>query len=678
MIDNLKIRHKLIISYLAFTVIAIGAVYVLLRTSQAEPIANTVWVSLLVISVGLLSLAGGLAVVLSNNFTQPLKRLDNTIGEIRQGDLSVRVPIDRQDELGNIGQSLNEMTTTLQEVSAQQEESVQTRIRALEASDRITRGMLVIKDEVTLLNYVVECLQSEFGFDYVQIYLVEAESGDLVLAKGGGKVGEQLQALNHRLSEGQGIVGTVASTNDPFWSNDVQQSLNFVENAYLPDIRSELAVPLRREEGVAGVLDIQSKDVNRFTEGTIGLMQSLANQVAILLEKIALIQEMEKKVQEVGRLNSRLTRSSWAEVAETAKHSAYRYIRGEEQSALPTTKAGWYETMKRAELLKELVTSAKQDNIQTVPEVELAVPLMLRGEVIGTIGVKKQNANYWSQEEKEVIEAVANQTSLALENARLSEEQERQIEELQEVDRLKGEFLTSMSHELRTPLNSIIGFADILLQGIDGPLTDHALTDVTAIHNSGKHLLSLINDLLDLSKIEAGRMELAREPLSLADTFGEVASATAALFAKKPVELVIDVPGDMPPVWADPLRISQILINLVGNGEKFTEEGQVTMRAVRSNINHDLVEISVSDTGIGIPEDKFDLIFQHFRQVDGRTNRKFTGTGMGLAIAKQLTEIHGGEMWLESSPGEGSTFFFTVPVATEAIMAQPQEEAVLA
>jgi signal transduction histidine kinase len=255
-----------------------------------------------------------------------------------------------------------------------------------------------------------------------------------------------------------------------------------------------------------------------------------------------------------------------------------------------------------------------------------------------------------------------------LENARLSQEQERTIVQLQEVDRLKSEFLTSMSHELRTPLNSIIGFADIILQGIDGPLTEHALTDITAIHNSGKHLLNLINDLLDLSKIEAGRMELARVPLSIPDLFSEVAATASSLLTKKPVDLVFDLPDEAPPIWADPLRISQILLNLVSNAIKFTEEGTVTMAA--KPIEGNLMQVSVTDTGIGIPDDKFDLVFEHFRQVDSRTNRKFQGTGMGLAIARQLAELHGGRMWLESAVGEGTTFYFSIPIATKEQLAE--------
>jgi signal transduction histidine kinase len=219
-----------------------------------------------------------------------------------------------------------------------------------------------------------------------------------------------------------------------------------------------------------------------------------------------------------------------------------------------------------------------------------------------------------------------------------------------------------MTHELRPPLNSIIGFADILLQGIDGPLNEQATTDITAIHNSGKHLLALINDILDLSKIEAGRMELACSPLSIDHTFNDVAASVSSLLTKKPVDLKIALSDEMPAIWADSLRLRQILINLVSNAIKFTEEGFVTMKAELLD-EQNMLQISVSDTGIGIPEDKFNLVFEHFRQVDARTNRKYQGTGMGLAIARQLAELHGGRMWLDSTLGQGTTFYFTIPLA---------------
>jgi signal transduction histidine kinase len=304
---------------------------------------------------------------------------------------------------------------------------------------------------------------------------------------------------------------------------------------------------------------------------------------------------------------------------------------------------------------------------------ELAVPLVLRGEVIGVLGVKREEFPDWADEEVAAIEAVANQVSLALENARLSTEQDKTIVQLKDIDRLKSEFLTSMSHELRTPLNSIIGFADVLLQGIDGDLNDMAMNDIQLIHNSGKHLLALINDILDLSKIEAGKMELVREAVDIKDVTSAVLASSTSLVKDKPVEILIDVPDMLPPVYADKLRLNQILLNLVSNAAKFTHEGAITIRA-RININRpDSMIISVIDTGIGIPANKLITIFERFRQADSGTTRKYGGTGLGLAICRQLVELHGGLLNVRSEEGTGSEFFFVIPLALASPISFPHQ-----
>ena len=560
----------------------------------------------------------------------------------------------------------DEANRELTAIRATLEEQVAARTRNLEFSVALSQQLMAVQQLDELLGQAVDRIQEEFKLYHTHIYLIDEETGDLVMAQGFGEVGEQLKVQGHRLAAGEGIVGTVASTGEHFLSNDVSDLLNFVRNPLLQQTKSELAVPLLKGEQVMGVLDIQSEQINYFGATDVATLQAIANQVAAAIDNLRLLEESQQAVQEVQRLNRRLVHEGWEDAAKELKHNTYRFIGGDRVLIQPATEMEVGVTsLKEASAQKRLITKVVGNG---KPAAEISVPLMLRGEVIGVMGIKRETTTNWSNEERDVVQSVANQTALALENARLSQEQERTIVQLQEVDKLKSEFLTSMSHELRTPLNSIIGFADILLQGIDGPLTEHALTDITAIHNSGKHLLNLINDLLDLSKIEAGRMELARAALSIPDLFSEVAATASSLLTKKPVDLVFDLPDESPHIWADPLRISQILLNLVSNAIKFTEEGTVTMAA--RPVENNLVQLSVTDTGIGIPEDKFELVFEHFRQVDSRTNRKFQGTGMGLAIARQLAELHGGSMWLDSTVGQGTTFFFTIPIATEDQVAE--------
>jgi signal transduction histidine kinase len=265
-------------------------------------------------------------------------------------------------------------------------------------------------------------------------------------------------------------------------------------------------------------------------------------------------------------------------------------------------------------------------------------------------------------EDVRIQSSLASQVAVALQNAGRYQEQLQTAEKLREVDRLKSEFLASMSHELRTPLNSIIGFADVLLEGLDGELTPRMEEDVTLIRNSGQHLRNLIGDILDMSKIEAGKMELNFEQLDPAAMVHEV-MANAAKFAKTydkdHLELELDIAEGLPKIEADRTRLIQVLYNLVSNAIKFTSEGSVTV-SLRQEV--DALRVAVRDTGIGIDPAHADLVFEQFRQVDGSMTRKSGGTGLGLPITRHLVEMHGGDIWLESAPGEGTTFHVRLPI----------------
>lgn len=245
---------------------------------------------------------------------------------------------------------------------------------------------------------------------------------------------------------------------------------------------------------------------------------------------------------------------------------------------------------------------------------------------------------------------------------------EEALERATESDRLKSEFLANMSHELRTPLNSIIGFSRVILKGIDGPITDLQRTDLTAIYNSGIHLLSLINDILDLSKIEAGRLELNKEAVDLGPVVKGVLDTCAPLVQDKPVLLQDKVPTDLSQVYADPTRVRQIILNLVSNAIKFTDRGSVTVGARQEGAD---VIVSINDTGVGIDPKNIEAVFEPFRQVARKMERRTAGTGLGLAISQRFVEMHGGRIWVESEPGQGSTFFFTLPIIGAAMDTEP-------
>jgi signal transduction histidine kinase len=232
-----------------------------------------------------------------------------------------------------------------------------------------------------------------------------------------------------------------------------------------------------------------------------------------------------------------------------------------------------------------------------------------------------------------------------------------------------------MSHELRTPLNSILGFSDVMLEELDGPLTENMNNDLRLIQKNGQHLLHLINDVLDMAKIESGKMNLHPEKFTLHSVFEEVTSITSTLASEKNTALYVEEDSDQElEVFADNTRIRQVMINLVNNAIKFTTDGRITMHV--SLLDDARALIAVKDTGIGIPPDKLEAIFEEFSQVDTSTTRKVGGTGLGLPISRKLIDMHGGRLWAESTgiDGEGSTFFVELPLEARITEVVEQQE----
>lgn len=291
---------------------------------------------------------------------------------------------------------------------------------------------------------------------------------------------------------------------------------------------------------------------------------------------------------------------------------------------------------------------------------EMALPIMVGDSLLGVFDLQADETDYFTVEQMQIQKTLAAQIAVAVQNAFLYAEQVEASAKLREVDQLKSEFLASMSHELRTPLNSIIGFADIILEGIDGELNERMEEDVKLIRGSGAHLRDLIGDILDMSKIEAGRMELRYEDLDVRQLGNDVLATAGPLAKEKSLSLRLNVADDVTLIEADRTRLRQILLNIMGNAIKFTQEGSVTLGMRNSE---DKLLFSIRDTGIGIKPESISVVFEQFRQVDGSLNRKVGGTGLGMPITKNLVELHGGKIWVDSVFGQGSTFWFTIPRA---------------
>jgi len=399
-----------------------------------------------------------------------------------------------------------------------------------------------------------------------------------------------------------------------------------------------------------GALYLKTDPTRPLTDADKHLVSAVADQVAQQVENLRLLADASRARAEAEDAIRRLTRSNWESFTADRDESDLAFV---------------YDSMQ--------VTPLKESSMPQ--NIVLTQPLMVRGEAVGQLAVAGSKSV--SPEAAQLAASIAAQTSIHLETLRLSEELQKRARELQELDRLKSAFLANMSHELRTPLNSILGFTDVMLEGLDGELTDYMDNDLRLIQKNGQHLLHLINDVLDMAKIESGKMNLHPEKFKVHSVLDEVTSITSALASEKNIALFIDEDSDRElEIFADNTRLRQVMINLVNNSIKFTEKGKIAIRV--SQLDGGRALITVKDTGIGIPPDKLEAVFQEFTQVDTSTTRKVGGTGLGLPISRKLVEMHGGRLWAESSgvEGEGSTFHVELPLEariTEVIEKQEKK-----
>ena len=296
----------------------------------------------------------------------------------------------------------------------------------------------------------------------------------------------------------------------------------------------------------------------------------------------------------------------------------------------------------------------------------LAVPLLRDGTPIGAITIMRLQKDAFTPREIDMVKTFADQAVIAIENVRLFKELQARTLELENASKHKSQFLANMSHELRTPLNAILGYAELIVDKIYGGVPAPIVEVLERVQKSWRHLLGLINDVLDLSKIEAGQIDLSVSSFTFQDIASSVHSATESLASEKGLALSVEVEPATPVANGDERRLTQVLMNLVGNAIKFTDSGKI---AIRVSPRDSMFLVSVQDTGPGIPADQHEKIFEEFQQVDTSATRKKGGTGLGLAISKRIVEMHGGRLWVESEVGAGSTFNFTIPMELKEVVA---------
>ncbi len=493
-----------------------------------------------------------------------------------------------------------------------------------------------------------------------------------------------------------------AANDSEYWSEAQQIS----------QIRTALGVPLLREDALIGVICLARSRVEPFTEKQIALVSTFADQAVIAIENARLFSELRDRTVELGRtveelkllsevgravsstldLRSVLSTILNASLGVTWANAGaiFRYSRAERAFRLVEA-VGWDEALTQSvrELRVAETESAMGEAAARRVPIQLAdladrasyplrditlaagfhsaliVPLVGAERILGAIILMRQMAGEFPPETVRLIQTLASQSVLAIQNARLFREIADKSEQLALASQHKSQFLANMSHELRTPLNAILGYAELLVDGIYGALPDRPKGVLERVQNNGRHLLALINDVLDLAKIEAGQLTLTLEDYSLPEVVHSVVTATEPLATGKGLKFTASLQADMPKGHGDAHRLSQVLLNLVGNAIKFTDEGAVE---ICGSADRGQFILEVRDTGPGIPDADQDRIFGEFQQIDNSNTRKKGGTGLGLAISKRMVEMQGGTISVDSVLGRGSTFRVVLPVHVDEVM----------
>jgi len=588
-------------------------------------------------------------------------------------------------------------------------------IERLERLNHTGRVLLTDRNVRGVMHHVVDSAARMLGCDGAWVVLGGAADTYLTLESA---IGPLAPSAGSALRADGTMAGWVVARAEPLVLNAPEDGRPFASLHQRVELKRAAVLPLLAKGRCIGALGVENPHGGRdFTATDVDLLRELADYAALSVESLQAVEELserERRAALINSVNSRIRQSLDLQVIldtavrelGTALKVSRCYVRLRRAGELMPIAAEWAAPEvpllgARADPAAPITQAALRDrrtcavtDARDAPGPPapsggagagpalgvLATPIVLRGEAIGVLAFHQAGLpRHWRPGDIGLVEEVAAELAIGIANARLyrsveeaSRELATKIDELERANRLTAQFLANMSHELRTPLNSVIGFSELLLAGVHGSLGAEQRDALLTIARNGRHLLGLVNDVLDLSKVEAGRMELVLAATDLARLVPDVLAGMESLIRAKDHTVSIGIgPGPLV-VHADEMRVRQILFNLLSNAVKFTAPGgAITVRggarrsplpAGAGDAQRDAIWVAVTDTGIGIAPEDQQRLFTEFTQVDASFARRHEGTGLGLALCKRLMEMHGGRIGVESAPGAGSTFWVEFPV----------------